>query len=132
MTSFALILTLAAFGVSETVYLIKKRMYSEKPFCPIGGCEAVLKSKYSKIFFLPNDWLGLGFYLCALVLTALLVLQIAPVFLWAALLGYLLITGSVISVFLTYLQWRVIKSWCLWCLMSALTIWLMTFIIYSV
>src|SRR3989344_5587083 len=88
MTSLALLFTLSALGISETVYLIKKRILLQKPVCPIGeNCLAVLTSKYNKV---------------------------------------LIVCGTMLSVFFTYLQFRIIKAWCFWCLMSATTIWLMT------
>lgn len=130
MTSFALLFTLGAIGISETVYLIRKRIASEKPICPIGGnCEVVLKSKYNKTFFIPNDILGLLAYIFISVLAAFLVIEIQPMFVWEIFIKILVSAASVMSFFFTYLQWRVIRAWCFWCLMSAFTIWLMAIII---
>lgn len=126
MTSYALLFTLAAIGISETVYLIRKRIASENPVCPIGGgCEAVLKSKYSKIFIIPNDILGLLTYIVISLTAAFLVIGVEPMFFWDVTLKILVAAASLMSIFFTYLQWRVIKVWCFWCLMSAFTIWLM-------
>jgi uncharacterized membrane protein len=130
MTSFALLFTLAAIGISETVYLIRKRIASEKPICPIGGgCEKVLKSKYSKLFFIPNDVLGLMSYVAISLIAAFLVIGITPVPLWSALVKILVGAATLASLFFTYIQWRVIRTWCFWCLMSAFTIWLMAIIL---
>jgi uncharacterized membrane protein len=130
MTSFALLFTLAAIGISETVYLIRKRMLSEKPVCPIGeGCVTVLESKYSRIFVIPNDVLGLLFYIAASFLSAFLVIGFGPLALWSFIIKFSITLGSLLSLFFTYLQWRVIRAWCFWCLMSAFTIWLMGIII---
>lgn len=130
MTSFALLFTLAAIGISETVYLIRKRIASEKPVCPIGGgCVTVLTSKYSKLFFIPNDVLGLLAYVAIAFIAAFLVVEVEPLFLWSLFLSSLVLGASIMSFFLTYLQWRVIHAWCFWCLMSACTIWLMGLII---
>ena len=132
MTSQALIFTLSAIGISETVYLIKKRLLLQKPICPIGeNCLVVLESKYSKIFIIPNDVLGLIFYIVASVIAAFVVIGVEPLFLWDTVIKIMVILGSLISVFFTYLQWKVIKSWCFWCLMSACTIWLMAGIIIT-
>lgn len=129
MTSFALLFTLSAIGISETVYLIRKRVASEKPTCPIGeGCATVLTSRYSKIFLIPNDILGLLSYVIISFITALLVIGIQPMSLWNVVLRILVAAASLMSIFLTYLQWRVIQAWYFWCLMSAFTIWLMGFI----
>ena len=127
MTSLALLFTLACIGISETMYLIRKRIASEKPICPIGGgCEKVLNSRYNKIFFLPNDLLGFMAYIAIATLSAFLVLEIAPTLLWQILLYLLIGVGLLMSVLFTYLQWKIIKAWCFWCLMSAATIGLMS------
>ena len=130
MTSFALLFTLGAIGISETVYLIRKRITSEKPICPIGNnCELVLKSKYNKIFFIPNDVLGLLTYIFISTIAAFLVIEIQPMFLWEIIIKILVGIASIMSFIFTYLQWRIIRAWCFWCLMSAFTIWLMAIII---
>jgi uncharacterized membrane protein len=130
MTSFALLFTLSAIGISETTYLIRKRIASEKPVCPLGeNCTLVLESKYNKIFFVHNDVLGFLFYIAASFITAFLVIGVEPLAFWNFILKLSVGFGALFSVFLTYLQWRVIRAWCFWCLMSAFTIWLMAIII---
>lgn len=131
MTTFALLFTLCAIGISETSYLIKKRISLQKPICFIGqDCTIVLSSKYNKIFGISNDTLGFLFYCVIAIITALLVIGVEPLWLWDAIFKAMIIFGSGLSVFLTYLQWKVIKAWCFWCLMSACTIWLMACIIF--
>ena len=126
MTSHALLFTIAAIGVSETAYLIKTRVRFEKPVCPIGGgCITVLTSKYSRLFFVPNDVWGLLFYIVSSLIAAFLVIGVEPMAFWYMILKTAIASGALFSVFLTYLQWRVIKAWCFWCLMSACTVWLM-------
>ena len=83
MTSYALLFTLSAIGISETVYLIRKRIASEKPICPIGDdCALVLESKYNKIFIIPNDVLGLFFYIATSFISAFLVIGVEPLAFW--------------------------------------------------
>ncbi len=130
MTSLALIFTLAAIGISETSYLIRKRITFEKPVCPLGEeCLKVLTSQYSRIFIIPNDLLGFLSYLVISFIAAFLVIGVEPVKFWTIALKILVAIASLVSVFFTYLQWKVIRAWCFWCLMSALTIWLMEIII---
>ena len=130
MTSFALLFTLSAIGISETVYLIRKRIAAERPVCPIGvGCALVLTSKYNKIFIVPNDVLGLLFYIMASFIAAFLVIAVPPLAFWNFVIKLSIALGAFLSLFFTYLQWRVIRAWCFWCLMSAFTIWLMGSII---
>ena len=126
MSAFFLIFTLAAIGISETVYLIRMRIVAQKPICPIGGdCQIVLTSKWSHIFGVPNDILGLLNYIGVAFLSAFLVIGFGPASLWLLLLKISIALTSLLSLFLIYLQWKVIKAWCFWCVMSACTFWLM-------
>ena len=130
MTSLALIFTLACIGISETMYLVRKRIASERPICPIGGgCEIVLTSRYNKMFFLPNDLLGLLAYIAIATLSAFLVIPFGPIILWQILLLLLVTISTLASTLFIFLQWKVIRAWCFWCVMSASTIFLMAIII---
>ncbi len=130
MTALALIFTLSAIGISEAVYLVRKRIASERPVCPIGGgCEMVLSSKYNKMFFIPNDLLGLFAYITISIIAAFLVIGVEPLSFWIIAIKILVGIASLVSLVLTYLQWRVIHAWCFWCVMSAFTIWLMGLIL---
>lgn len=127
MSAIALLFTLDAIGVSITTYLIGKRRAAEAPVCPIGNdCTKVLTSKYNHLFGIHNDVAGLGFYLVAGTITALLVLETGPTALLVDLLTLLLVGASMMSLIFTYIQWRVLKAWCFWCVTSAVTVWLMT------
>ncbi|KKS77694.1 MAG: Vitamin K epoxide reductase [Candidatus Woesebacteria bacterium GW2011_GWB1_43_14] len=129
MTSLALIFTLAAIGVSETRYLIEKRLKSDKPACFLGSeCHIVLESKYNKLLGIHNDVWGLVFYLLTGFIVSLLVLRIGSENLIQNLSGIMLFSGSLVSVYFVFLQKFVIKKWCFWCVMSAVTIWLMALI----
>jgi len=130
MTSEALIFILSTLGISETVYLIKKRLRSEKPVCLIGeDCAKVLTSPHSKMFIVSNDILGLLFYIACSLAASFLVIGVAPLPLWDIIIKILVFLGSLLSIFLVYLQLKVIKAWCFWCLMSAIIVWLMGVII---
>ncbi|KKU85330.1 MAG: hypothetical protein A2667_00355 [Candidatus Wildermuthbacteria bacterium RIFCSPHIGHO2_01_FULL_47_27] len=134
MTPHALLFTIAAIGISETSYLIQKRRAGVRPVCVIGeDCAKVLESKYNSLLGIPNDVLGFLFYAAVIVLNGSLVidgalvrpwLQVIEIFLKIVILG-----GMGMSLSLFYLQWRVIKAWCFWCLMSAITTFLMGFIV---
>lgn len=131
MTPHALLFTLAAIGISETAYLIRKRKMAEKPICFLGeNCLAVLNSRYNKIFlFVHNDIAGFLFYIAASIITAFLVIGIEPLFVWEMLVKKMIFAGVLLSLFFIYLQWKVIRAWCFWCLMSAFTIFSMAFIV---
>jgi len=123
ITAFALLFTLTAIGISETSYLIRKRKASEKPICPIGGgCSVVLSSKYNSMFGVHNDVMGRLFYIFIAFMTAFLVIGVEPIQWWYNISALAIAGAAVMSLILTYLQWRVLKSWCFWCVMSALTV----------
>lgn len=126
MTAFAWLFTLAGIGIAETAYLIQKRKKRESPICPIGGgCSLVLKSKYNKTLGVPNDLNGFLFYIAVGFFTGLIAVGVGPIETWSMIVVLLITSGLLFSLYFFYLQWRVIKQWCFWCLMSAVTIVLM-------
>lgn len=133
MTPHALLFTIAAIGISETAYLIRKRIALEQPFCPLGeSCVSVLTSKYNRLFGLVhNDILGLLFYITLAAFTAFIVIGFGPLAIWDLIMKVLLAIGAFISAVLIYLQWKVIKAWCSWCLLSAGTVGLMGLIVLT-
>lgn len=130
MTPHALLFTLAAIGISITVYLLRTRAEQEKLVCVIGErCQEVLESKYNKIFGVPNEFPGLLFYCTIILFTAFVVIGVEPLLLWGKLTKIFIAVAALLSLYLIYLQWRVIKVWCFWCLMSAATVFLMEIIV---
>lgn len=131
LTPLALLFTLSAIGISETVYLIKKRRAELAPHCFIGGgCSDVLESKYNVILGVHNDVWGLVFYVFVCSMSALILIDAFPVNLLKLIDTIAIVTGAVMSAYFTYLQKFVIKAWCFWCLMSALTVFTMTAILF--
>lgn len=132
MSGLALLFTLAAVGISETTYLIQQRRTDNVPYCPIGqNCHIVLSSRYSRMFLFHNDIWGLIFYVAAAFVSAFLVIGVEPVWFWAPFFKIIVAAASAVSVFFTYLQWRVVRAWCFWCVMSAFTVWAMAVIILT-
>jgi len=130
MTSYALLFTLAALGVSETAYLIRQKLAQKNPTCVIGReCHQVLNSKYSNLFVVPNAFLGLAFYVAIMFMTAFVVIEIGPIVWWGTVIKFCILLGMIASAMLTYIQWRVIRVWCFWCVMSAVTIFSMGIVI---
>lgn len=123
--------TIACVGISETTYLIRSRKASEHPVCIIGhGCIKVLDSKYNMLFgIVHNDIMGLLFYLGVSFISGCFVLGFDPFNLWGIVLKGIVATGALLSTYFFYLQWKVIKAWCFWCLMSAATVFTMGAII---
>lgn len=132
MTPHALLFTLACIGISETVYLIRKKRADEKPFCVLGEtCQIVLQSKYNKTFGVPNEILGVLFYVTVSVITAFLVIEVEPLNFWELAAKGLIYAGAVMSLYFVFLQWKVLKAWCFWCMMSAFTIFGMTLVVLN-
>jgi uncharacterized membrane protein len=130
MTTHALLFTLAAIGISETAYLFRTRRENQRPVCIIGSdCHQVLESRYSKTLGIRNDFLGIMFYILISVITAFLVIGVEPIAFLDKFARILIFAGVFMSLYFTFLQWRVIKVWCFWCLMSAMTIFLMGLIL---
>lgn len=130
LTAHATLFTLAAIGLSEVVYLIRSRKASIQPVCPLTGeCHVVLESKYNRIFGVHNDTLGLLFYAMMIALTGLIVVGIEPLIWWKTLVAISVVGSMIFSLVLLFLQWRVIKAWCFWCVISSMTVFAMALII---
>ncbi len=130
MNLVSLFFTMAAIGIAETAYLIRERYASRKPICPIGGgCSQVLESRYNKTLGVYNDLLGLAFYAVTACVAALLLLEVGA----STRLNQAVVISTSIALLMSarffYLQWRVIHAWCFWCLLSSLTILLMSLIL---
>ena len=91
--------------------------------CSIGSCERVQTSRWSVFLGLPVATWGIGFYVTVLVV-ALAGIQERFIESRRVSLALLLLTGwgVVFSSWLTYLEWRVIRAWCQWCVLSALLV----------
>jgi len=120
--TFALLLfILVLVGIFDTSYLTYQHYFESVVICStgfFGNCGTVLTSEYSVIFGIPLTLLGLLHYLWmgSLLLMAYFlgsVIYKRFVFIQSAL-------GLVVSIYLTYLQFFVIKALCQYCLFSAL------------
>lgn len=126
-----LILFLALSGIVETAYLVKQRKIRERPICFLNeDCSKVLDSRYNKFFGINNDILGLLFYISVFILAIILIVGIGPENILIILLKILVFAAALFSAKLTFIQWRVIKSWCAWCVFSAITTFLIAIIVY--
>jgi len=118
------ILSLIGFLISIYIFRTKK---SNKPFvCPIteGGCEQVVKSKYSKILGIPNEVIGILFY-ASIMIVSLLYLFAVIEEIFSLITFYnaqLIITGisAIFSLFLLGIQIFKLKKYCEWCIASTI------------
>jgi len=128
---YIILFTMTFIGIIETWYLILKRKRRERPVCIIGDkCTAVLESKYNRIFFVHNDIAGLFFYVAMVIFVILLAMQIEPMQLWDDMAETMMAVATVLSIIFVYLQWRVLKAWCTMCIVSAVTIFIMAWLVF--
>lgn len=120
MQFVASFIALVIGGIIDTSYLLYQH-YKKKPLiCPMDhDCSVVTEGKWSRIFFVRNEILGLSFYL--LLLTFIILSVILPNFSSKIYLFLFIfsIIGVVFSIFLVYLQIYKIRDYCFYCLISA-------------
>jgi uncharacterized membrane protein/glutaredoxin len=119
---------LSVIGLGVAIYLTYVETQSVQAICgPVGDCNAVQSSSYSKVWgILPVGLLGAAGYIA--ILAAWFagrqrwgwLSKYAPV----ALFGMALF-GTIFSIYLTYLELFVIYAVCIWCVSSAIIITLL-------
>lgn len=115
---------LASAGLFLAIYIFHKKRKGQKLVCFIGeDCNKVLDSKYSSLFFnIPNEALGVAYYVTVLVLAVLSLIgttAIAGLPVAALMLGAI-IPASIVALVLTFIQLAIIREWCEYCLASTL------------
>ncbi|MBI4122847.1 MAG: dienelactone hydrolase family protein [Parcubacteria group bacterium] len=109
-------------GLAASLYIFIKKSRKEPLTCHIDkGCNVVVHSRYSRMFGVPNEAIGVLYYGGV---TALGVLALAGVQLLSIPLFLLLFLGvaagsALFSLVLIFIQAFVLKSWCEYCLISA-------------
>ena len=121
MSLITAIIVTDTIGISIASYLVYKRKKRETPVCVIGGhCSEVLESRFNRLFGIHNDIMGLGFYLAVGTLMLLMKLEIGPIDLWITAFKFAAGTGAIMALALLYIQWKVLLTWCFWCIVSNL------------
>ena len=112
------LIVLAILGIFDSGYLVKERVKKKPLSCPIdGGCEKVVESKWNTTFFIKNDILGLFYYVLILFLTLYLFFISEKLLLFTKILSG---ASLLFSLFLVFIQAKIIKEYCFYCLISAL------------
>jgi uncharacterized membrane protein len=119
------LLALGLIGLGIAGYLAYFQFNNMIPSCAIGGCAVVLTSPQSKLFGVPWSYIGLVYYAYMFCLGILLSIDPRS---RGLRLGALIYTGigvvySCWAIF--YIQLSVIHALCQYCLMSAITTFLL-------
>jgi uncharacterized membrane protein len=118
---------LAILGIGIAGYMSYTDLLHAVPMCGgIGDCETVHTSAYAYFFGIPVGIFGLLSYIVAsgLIVVRLMAGRATA---YLASLGILVITisGTIFSLYLTFLEFFVIDAVCPWCVASAITISIM-------
>ncbi len=116
-----LILLLAFFGLSDSVYLAKEAFSGIPLICDIAGlsgCNVVAESPYSHILGIPLADYGVAFYTLLFILAAVEVMYV-QVHVRRVIQG-LVALGLIASAYFIFIQLSVINALCIYCSLSAL------------
>ena len=118
---FLLGITLIGFiGFLDSVYLTAKRFIGGPIPCFVfTGCDTVAQSPYALLFGVPLSVIGIFYYLSVILLVVFYFetkQQIAM-----KMFSLLSVVGFLASIYFIYLQAFVIKAFCFYCILSAVT-----------
>ena len=115
---------LCIVGLGVSGYLSWVYISGAEPYCGGSyGCSDVRNSVYASLFGVPIPLIGACGYLCLLLLDLLAYRgEKETEFLLRMLSFGAALFGVLYSGYLTYLEAFVIRSWCYWCVCSALAI----------
>ena len=124
MNTINILYVCGVVGVLDTLYLLYHKMRGTDvacPFFPDEWCRIVQHSPQSKIFGIPNSFLGLLMYLAILLLTWLYAGATVPFWTIQAIVTF----GFLFSIYFTYVQAFVLRAFCTWCVVSAINFTIM-------
>ncbi len=130
LLSFVIILALV--GLGDSFYLFMTEKSGSEVICGTGGCSFVLSSPYSYVLGVKLPIWGMLYYFSLLLFSFFTLLTLKKIFL--QILTLISLSGFLMSLYFTYVQFYELVSLCQWCLLSALTstlIFITTLILYS-
>ena len=114
---------LSLLGLTISAYVWRSQRFHKPIACWTRDCERVIRSPYSRLLGVHNSAIGLWLFFLIFFMTLLHDLGWEP---WPKLTSPTLIAlsfiGTLVSLYLTYIQLFVLKGLCNWCLTSALLI----------
>lgn len=121
MSFLVTLIVLALLGLLDAGYLAYEH-YRHKPLvCPLDhDCSVVTESRWSHVFGIRNEVLGLLFYLSLFIgaISVFFLPQYTDILLLLFFLASIL--AFLFSIFLAGIQFWVIRDYCFYCLISAL------------
>ena len=113
------ILLLSFVGFLDAAYLtIKKFFTSPLPCYIFQGCETVTTSPYSSIFGVPLSLLGAIFYLAIFIMIVRFFETNSSKYFKSVF--FLAVLGFLMDIYLVYIQGFVLKTFCFYCVVSAI------------
>ncbi len=112
---------LLGFMISE--YILRTKTRKQPLICPIHhDCDVVVKSKYSALFGIPNEVMGMLYYGIVIIYGLLTTSGITTA--WGIPLFFIFAAAAfaafLTSVVLVFIQAIIIRHYCIWCLATAL------------
>ncbi|MDA8611391.1 vitamin K epoxide reductase family protein [Candidatus Pacebacteria bacterium] len=118
---YLLTIVSAIIGLSITLNIYKQKHEKKPLVCPFGAdCHSVIESNFSSFLGVGLEIYGAAYY--SFIATVYLLFMIFPesaTALTVFILTGVTVGGFLFSLYLTFVQAFLIKSWCSWCLMSA-------------
>ena len=122
-----LMLVLTLIGLADAVYVARGNYTGAPLWCPIlDGCNTVINSPYSRVFGVPMSYFGFIYYLFMFGLAVRLAYEPLSKSLCFRTILYAAL-GAVSSIYFMYLQLGFIREICSYCLISAVTSFLLLF-----
>ena len=118
-----LVVFFAACGLAISLYIFIAVESKKTLVCPIGTkCNDVVQSKYAKTFGVSNAIAGIIYY--GFTAVTYLAFSLQPALLqvpyWQVVASLATVGALLFSIYLIYIQGVVLKSWCFWCVSSAI------------
>lgn len=119
-TTAVIFYVFSLIGLADTLYLSYHAVTKTDVACwffPKEWCQKVQYSRFSRTLGIPNAYLGLLMYAAIFVLTYLAPAGIVAPWLVKA----VVIFGFAFSMYFTYIQAFVLRAFCTWCVVSAVS-----------
>ena len=111
---------LALIGLLNAGYILRSRVMKKPLSCPLhGNCKEITESKWGKVLGVHNDFMGMIYFFFVVVL-GLMTFGFVDY-------AIIIVTGFglLYSGYLFYVQSRILREYCFYCLISALITLLM-------